>query len=106
MSDPMTSWWTGLISYVQAVLLAATRTDIREWTGINVDTLPVVIKTEDMVDAALVSFDRHEPVKPFRRSLMMLSGAISKRPAEQYRRTPGKVMPPRSISPPRSHPQF
>ncbi|HEY0714391.1 MAG TPA: SDR family oxidoreductase [Polyangia bacterium] len=48
--------------YVQAVLPAATRTEIWERSGRNVDSLPAVMEVEDLVDAALVGFDRREPV--------------------------------------------
>lgn len=48
--------------YVQAVLPAATRTEIWERVGIDVDTLPEVMEVGELVDAALVGFDRREPV--------------------------------------------
>jgi len=48
--------------YVQAVLPAATRTEIWERAGIDVNTLPEVMEVEELVDAALVGFDRREPV--------------------------------------------
>jgi len=48
--------------YVQAVLPAATRTDIWARSGRNVDDLPAVMEVEDLVDAALNGFDRREPV--------------------------------------------
>lgn len=48
--------------YVQAVLPAATRTEIWERSGIYVDTLPEVMDVGEMVDAALVGFDRRESV--------------------------------------------
>jgi len=48
--------------YVQAVLPAATRTEIWEHTGVDVNTLAGVMATEDLVDAALVGFDRREAV--------------------------------------------
>jgi short-subunit dehydrogenase len=48
--------------YVQAVLPAATRTEIWERSGVDVDTLPAVMAVEELVDAALVGFDRREPV--------------------------------------------
>ncbi|SCM76634.1 Short chain oxidoreductase protein [uncultured Pleomorphomonas sp.] len=48
--------------YVQAVLPAATRTEIWEHAGVDVDTLPAVMDVGDLVDAALVGFDRREPV--------------------------------------------
>src|SRR5271170_6048481 len=46
--------------YVQAVLPAATRTEIWERAGRDVDALPAVMATEELVDAALVGFDRRE----------------------------------------------
>ena len=48
--------------YVQAVLPAATRTEIWGRTGIDVNALPAVMETGDLVDAALVGFDRRETV--------------------------------------------
>lgn len=48
--------------YVQAVLPAATRTEIWEHSGIDVDTLTGVMEVADLVDAALVGFDRREAV--------------------------------------------
>jgi short-subunit dehydrogenase len=48
--------------YVQAVLPSATRTEIWERAGKDVNALPAVMETEDLVDAALVGFDRRETV--------------------------------------------
>lgn len=48
--------------YVQAVLPAATRTEIWERSGVDVNTLSGVMDAGDMVDAALVGYDRREPV--------------------------------------------
>ncbi|RXT20590.1 SDR family oxidoreductase [Rhizobium leguminosarum] len=48
--------------YVQAVLPATTRTEIWDHTGIDVDTLQVVMEVNDLVDAALSGFDRREAV--------------------------------------------
>jgi uncharacterized protein len=48
--------------YVQAVLPAATRTDIWAKSGRNVDDIPGVMEVGDLVDAALAGFDRHELV--------------------------------------------
>jgi short-subunit dehydrogenase len=48
--------------YVQAVLPAATRTEIWERSGRDVETLQGVMDVGDMVDAALVGFDRRELV--------------------------------------------
>ncbi|SFB55396.1 hypothetical protein SAMN03159488_05147 [Pseudomonas sp. NFIX10] len=48
--------------YVQAVLPAATRTEIWERAGIDINTLNEVMEVGDLVDAALVGFDRREPV--------------------------------------------
>jgi len=48
--------------HVQAVLPAATRTEIWERAGIDVDSLPDVMEVGDLVDAALVGFDRRELV--------------------------------------------
>jgi len=48
--------------YVQAVLPAATRTEIWERAGIDTNTLPEVMDVGELVDAALVGFDRRETV--------------------------------------------
>ena len=48
--------------YVQAVLPAATRTEIWDHAGTDVDKLPAVMEVDELVDAALVGFDRHETV--------------------------------------------
>ncbi|MGN7838558.1 SDR family NAD(P)-dependent oxidoreductase [Stenotrophomonas sp. 22385] len=48
--------------YVQAVLPAATRTEIWERAGIDINTLPEVMDVGELVDAALVGFDRRENV--------------------------------------------
>lgn len=48
--------------YVQAVVPAATRTEIWERAGVDVNTLPEVMEVEELVDAALVGFDRRELV--------------------------------------------
>ncbi|AVI85843.1 SDR family oxidoreductase [Pseudomonas syringae pv. tomato] len=48
--------------YIQAVLPAATRTEIWERAGIDLNTLSEVMDVEELVDAALVGFDRRELV--------------------------------------------
>src|SRR5262252_5083594 len=48
--------------YVQAVLPAATRTEIWEHAGKDVNTLPAVMEVGELVDAALAGFDRRETV--------------------------------------------
>jgi hypothetical protein len=48
--------------YVQAVLPAATRTEIYERAGGDIGKVPNVMEVEDLVDAALVGFDRKELV--------------------------------------------
>ena len=48
--------------YVQAVLPAATRTEIWSRSGRNVDEIPGMMEVGDLVDAALVGFDRKETV--------------------------------------------
>ena len=48
--------------YVQAVLPAVTRTEIWQHAGADVDALPGVMEVGDLVDAALVGFDRREAV--------------------------------------------
>lgn len=46
--------------YVQAVLPAATRTEIWQHSGIDIATLPEVMEVGDLVDAALLGYDRRE----------------------------------------------
>jgi uncharacterized protein len=48
--------------YVQAVLPSATRTDIWELSGRDVNSLAAVMETDELVDAALVGFDRRETI--------------------------------------------
>jgi uncharacterized protein len=48
--------------YVQAVLPAATRTEIWDRSGRDVNALGAVMDVNEMVDAALVGFDRREAV--------------------------------------------
>lgn len=48
--------------YVQAVLPAATRTEIWSHAGVDVNTLSGVMEVGDLVDAALVGYDRRETV--------------------------------------------
>jgi short-subunit dehydrogenase len=48
--------------YVQAVLPATTRTEIWDHVGADVNKLSNVMEVSDLVDAALVGFDRREPV--------------------------------------------
>lgn len=48
--------------YVQAVLPAATRTEIWERSGVDVNALPEVMEVDDLVDAAMAGFDRREAV--------------------------------------------
>jgi short-subunit dehydrogenase len=48
--------------YVQAVLPSATRTEIWERSGKDVNQLPAVMEVDELVDAALIGFDRRETV--------------------------------------------
>lgn len=48
--------------YVQAVLPAATRTEIWERGGYDINAISEIMEVGDLVDAALVGFDRREPV--------------------------------------------
>lgn len=47
---------------VQAVLPAATRTEIWQRSGVDINTLSGVMEVGDMVDAALAGYDRRESV--------------------------------------------
>ena len=82
--------------YVQAVLPSATRTELWGHAGVDVDTLTGVMEVDDLVDAALVGFDRREPVtipplhdagqwaafEAARRA--MIPGFRQSRPADRY----------------------
>jgi short-subunit dehydrogenase len=48
--------------YVQAVLPSATRTEIWQRSGRDVDSIPGVMDVGELVDAAMAGFDRREPV--------------------------------------------
>ncbi|AZF56221.1 SDR family oxidoreductase [Pseudomonas sp. R11-23-07] len=48
--------------YVQAVLPAATRTEIWDRAGIDINTLSEIMEVGELVDAALLGFDRRELV--------------------------------------------
>lgn len=83
--------------YVQAVLPAATRTEIWARSGRDVEQIPGVMEVDALVDAALAGYDRREAVtipplhdatrweafEDARRA--MLPGFAQSRPAERYR---------------------
>lgn len=83
--------------YVQAVLPAATRTEIYERSGGDISKVPDVMEVEDLVDAALVGFDRKELVtippvpdvaawEAFEQARGFLAqGFSNSKPAERYR---------------------
>lgn len=48
--------------YVQAVLPAATRTEIWQRAGIDIHAIAEMMEVNELVDAALVGFDKREPV--------------------------------------------
>ena len=48
--------------YVQALLPAATRTEIWERHGRKIEDVPGMMEVEELVDAALIGFDRREAV--------------------------------------------
>jgi uncharacterized protein len=48
--------------YVQAVLPGATRTEIWERSGRDVNDIPGVMEVNELVDAALIGFDRREAI--------------------------------------------
>ncbi|MGL9721904.1 SDR family NAD(P)-dependent oxidoreductase [Symbiopectobacterium sp.] len=86
--------------YVQAVLPAVTRTEIWERSGTDINTLPAVMEVDELVDAALVGFDRRDPVTipPLHHVEQweayqaargaMLSGFAQQHAAERYRTVP------------------
>jgi short-subunit dehydrogenase len=83
--------------YIQAVLPAATRTEIFDRAGGDISGIPDVMEVDDLVDAALVGFDRKElvtiPPVPdeaawiaFERARGILaSGFRNSKPAARYR---------------------
>ena len=83
--------------YVQAVLPAATRTEIWERSGRDISTVPGVMEVDALVDAALAGFDRREPVtlpslpdegqwQAFEAARQaMLPNFLQSQPAERYR---------------------
>lgn len=93
--------------YVQAVLPGATRTEIWDRSGGSVDALPKewVMEVDDLVDAALVGFDRAEliTIPPLHDESQwdafeaarqaMLGGLSTAVPAERYRE-PAETWPP------------
>lgn len=64
LSQAMSAQLSARGVYTQAVLPGATRTEIWARSGKDVDSLPadMVMEVEDLVDAALLGFDRGEPV--------------------------------------------
>lgn len=82
--------------YVQAVLPAATRTEIWGRAGADIDQIPNVMEVEDLVDAALAGFDRREAVtippladlalwQGFETARATLPAGLGKDPAARYR---------------------
>lgn len=83
--------------YVQAVLPATTRTEIWQHVGADVNAMNNVMEVGDLVDAALIGFDRREPVtipplhdagqwdafEAARKA--MLGNLVNALPAERYR---------------------
>lgn len=83
--------------YVQAVLPAATRTEIWEHAGRDVNAVPGMMEVDELVDAALVGFDRREliTIPPLHDATQwsafevarkaMLPNFAQAQPAERYR---------------------
>lgn len=82
--------------YVQAVLPAATKTEIWERAGADLSQIPNVMEVDDLVDAALVGFDRREAVtipplsdaslwEAFEGARAVLPSGLGAKPAERYR---------------------
>lgn len=62
LSQSLHTEFAGKGIYIQAVLPAATRTEIYERAGGDVKKISGVMEVEDLVDAALIGFDRKELV--------------------------------------------
>jgi uncharacterized protein len=64
LSQAMTAQFASQGLYTQVVLPGATRTELWERSGKDVDSFPpeIVMSVDDLVDAALVGFDRREAV--------------------------------------------
>lgn len=83
--------------YIQAVLPATTRTEIWDHVGADINAMSNVMEVGDLVDAALVGFDRREPVSipPLHDGgkwdtfdgarKAMLGNLVNALPAERYR---------------------
>lgn len=83
--------------YIQAVLPATTRTEIWDHVGADINAMSNVMEVGDLVDAALVGFDRREPVSipPLHNvgkwdafdsaRKAMLGNLVNALPAERYR---------------------
>jgi uncharacterized protein len=83
--------------YVQAVLPAATRTEIWQHAGRDINAVPGVMEVDELVDAALVGFDRREliTIPPLHDATQwsafevarkaMLPNFAQAQPAERYR---------------------
>ncbi|MCM2396617.1 SDR family oxidoreductase [Rhizobium sp. S95] len=83
--------------YVQAVLPAATRTEIYDRMGGDISKVPDVMEVDDLVEAALIGFDRKELVtippvpdaanwEAFEQARMVLARGFSNaQPAARYR---------------------
>ncbi|KQM13413.1 AraC family transcriptional regulator [Novosphingobium sp. Leaf2] len=83
--------------YVQAVLPATTRTEIWDHVGADIAAMSNVMEVGDLVDAALIGFDRREPVTipPLHDAgqwdafdgarMAMLGNIVNAQPTERYR---------------------
>ena len=95
-SQAMQAELSGKGVYVQAVLPAATRTEIWQRGGMDVSVIPGVMAVEELVDAALVGFDRREPITipplPDEQQWRRLRGRLGSRCA----RTSGRSIRPRA----------
>ncbi|MFY0732321.1 SDR family NAD(P)-dependent oxidoreductase [Pseudomonas sp. NFX15] len=86
--------------YVQAVLPAATRTEIWQRSGVDIDALPEVMEVGDLVDAAMVGYDRRElvTIPPLQAAecwnaldearRLVMANIHQERPAERYKVAP------------------
>ena len=87
--------------YVQAVLPAATRTEIWGRAGMNIDAIPAVMDVGELVERGAGTDSTGRKRSPFRRCPMPPSGMPLPRHGRRCCRTFARSTPPRAIAPER-----